>query len=188
MNFKSTKIYIITSFVVLAALLALFFTSCSKKRPLPPDNIHIVQGADILQFLSYTNNINPVFSSIITDDNYSLPSRNWVLNSYSLSLKDLYNLVGGSKYIPAAWDCENFAKAAAFWMTVLHQNSPNRPPATGIAFGEFGYIKDNGEGHAINFFICIEDNKWKMYFYEPQTYQLIELSAEEKRNCLFVIL
>lgn len=118
----------------------------------------------------------------ITDSDFALPTEKWIKTTYSSALSDF--LFKMRSDIPAEEDndCDDFALAATFFAKLLHRRTKGRPEYTGLAFGEFYYIKTDVGGHAINFFVT-NDNGLKVCFYEPQTKEIIKLTeAEIKSN------
>jgi hypothetical protein len=127
-------------------------------------------------------NINPN-KFVVSDVEYNLPSKEWVLNEFSKSLSSCLNFLGADTYKLENNDCDDFARLAACLAQILHhRTSPEIK--TGLAIGEFWYRFDTGGGHAINFIIYL-DTTPKIMFYEPQTQKEVFLSETEKQSCSF---
>lgn len=122
-------------------------------------------------------NIYPTTGCFIVDQTYHLPTKEWVQNYFFTLLK---KEISNKKYKLEAFDCDNYSLlannlASKLGYTLNHQ----------LAFGEFFYTKDTGQGHAINFFLCLENRDIKPIFFEPQTGQFIKLSEKEIVSCTY---
>jgi hypothetical protein len=117
----------------------------------------------------------------LADDVYMLPARYWIEDRFSgawLSFKSSL-----SPWSPEDNDCDDLARAAAFFAQFLHRNTTNRPAGTALAFGEFWFNRDLGGGHAVNFFLCRNSGKVTVEFFEPATGQVVQLSPTEIYSC-----
>lgn len=129
-----------------------------------------------------SQNINPN-KFVISDIEYNLPSKNWILNEFSKSFLTFLKFLNVDDYNPENNDCDDFARLAASLAQILHHRTS---PAvkTGLTVGEFWYRQDIGGGHAINFIIYL-DGTPKIMFFEPQTQKEVFLSETEKQSCSF---
>ena len=115
----------------------------------------------------------------VLDDDYRLPARSVIVEDFAKAFDDLKSFLGTRKYIKNARDCDKFAMLAHWLFTEIHAQSDHQ--SKGVAFGQFGYIRDAvWTGHQINF--AIVENK-ELVFFEPQTCRLVELSKSEFNSC-----
>lgn len=129
----------------------------------------------------FLTNALPVWNEL-ADDNYSLPTRDWIALEFSTCLKMLLDDLA-FKWEPDRSDCDDFARLAAAYCCLLHSNTG---ADSGLAFGEFWFTRRDGQGHAINVFVTREiDGSLALNFFEPQTQQIIELTKEEIQSCDF---
>lgn len=68
-------------------------------------------------------------------------------------------------YADESWDCDNFARSAAYYAAEDHARWEKVSAA--LAFGEVWYVGEDG-GHAINWAAHVENEKVKICLYEPQ--------------------
>ena len=108
----------------------------------------------------------------LLDEIYACPAAAWVHGPLSAALNDALT---GFRYVRDRFDCDDFARMA--W-TMANLGNDNCPKDCGLAFGMFFYVQDSGVPHAINFFIAEG-----VFFYEPQTQRIIELSRKEIESC-----
>lgn len=121
----------------------------------------------------------------VRDAKYSLPARSYIEGGFSTALKSFLFQLNSNEWKTEENDCDDFAVAAFFLMSFLHHNTAHKVSQTGLAFGEFHYMRADGQGHAINVAIAREGEKLSLVFYEPQTYSIVELSKEEIESCVF---
>jgi hypothetical protein len=121
------------------------------------------------------------------DQRYALPSKDWIEYQYSSSLHAMLSSLRNGVWIAEDNDCDDFARAAAFLAQYLHHNTIRKQSNTGLAFGEFWYIKQpGGEGHAINIFVYRnKKGEISVGFYEPQDQQIIKLTKKEIDSCIY---
>lgn len=135
-----------------------------------------------IRHIILAQNINPS-KFVISDAEYNLPSKNWVLNEFSDSLVSCLKFLDVNDYKTENNDCDDFTRLAACLAQILHhRTSPEIK--TGLAIGEFWYRFDSGGGHAINFIIYLDETP-KIMFFEPQTQKEVFLSETEKQSCSF---
>jgi len=118
------------------------------------------------------------YATSIADRTYALPTLNFLGGAFSTALWSFQQFFEVLRWTPEANDCDDFARIAAGFAQMLHYLTPNRPPATALAVGELWYVKDSGEGHAINVALC-GPSPDGVVFYEPQTRQLVKLTDTE---------
>lgn len=106
----------------------------------------------------------------IGDNFYKMPEKSWVSEVFAKKYKSFTSLIS-SKY-NRKFECDDFAREAAYFCSLLEN---------GVACGEFWFFLSTGQRHAINFFVCKDE---ELVFFEPQTYSIINLDIDEMRNCL----
>jgi len=116
----------------------------------------------------------------IADRSYAAMQQGFLEQAFSESLKK-WVLELGIRYQQECEDCDDFARFAASVAQLWNAKSANEGHA--LAFGEFWYVKDNGDAHAINIAL-VEGGK--VVFYEPQTQRIVELSEIEKWNATMI--
>jgi len=115
----------------------------------------------------------------IADRQYAMPTRNFLEGAFSSALWSFQAFFKTLDWTAEANDCDDFARIAAGFAQILHFLTPGRPPATALAVGELWYVKDTGEGHAINIALCGTDAN-DVVCYEPQTRKVVLLTPTEK--------
>lgn len=124
-----------------------------------------------------------VDKSDIFDDDYSLPTKRWILGPFSEAFSN--RLIDDGVSVPRtnANDCDDFAYRAWDFAKIL--NTRSNPSDLAIAFGVLVFYPDNanGIGHAINF--AIVSNEGEIMFYEPQTRKELILSTSEHYLCSY---
>lgn len=146
-----------------------------------------------------TNTITPIQISKALEDNgvftdnaqfpdaiYSLPSEDWVVNTFARSYASFLFNMKSAKYVSEENDCDKFAVFAYAFAHILHHNTPNKLTKTGLTFGEYWYMQDTGGGHAINIAVVKDHGTNKVIFFEPQTQKQVQLSDMEKSFVKFV--
>lgn len=122
---------------------------------------------------------------IILDDEYALPTEDWLLNDFrEATIKNLA-LLGIATYAAQSNDCDDFAWAVAGLARIGNARQGSRKA---LAVGIFGYRTDDGGGHAIIFSVVrVGANDYRLVFIEPQTGDEVELSRSERTNCMFFL-
>ena len=115
----------------------------------------------------------------IADRAYACPAKEWVTGPFSSALWRLQTELEIDRWLEEANDCDDFARVAAGFAQILHRRTPDRPPATALAFGEFWYLRTDGAGHAINLAL---HTSGAITFYEPQTRREVILTEAEKES------
>lgn len=113
------------------------------------------------------------------DRRYALPTRGFIEGAFSSALWSFQKFFSILNWREEAQDCDDFARIAAGFAQILHCLTPGRPPATALAVGELWYVRDSGDGHAINVALC-GGGPDDVVCYEPQTRKVVELSVTEK--------
>lgn len=128
---------------------------------------------------------------MIGDVEYALPSLKWLRGPFATALRRLFGAVEVDHWEEEQNDCDDFARGAAWYGSILHNRSAGGAGMrrTGLAFGEFWYQKRNGAAHAINCAIIGEGNLRRLVFFEPQNVlknadPIVVLSDQEKMICL----
>jgi hypothetical protein len=170
---------------ILFAFFFLFIFGCSKPNAKIPNNPHQLTQSQIVDFIERTNNITPFMGKVLADSVYSLPTREWISTTYSTSLDKFFFSLGNLKWAEDSHDCDNFAVGGLFWAQQLHASMYAKTGKSGLAVGEFWYTRDDLVNHAINIFIIFEDNQYKLVFYDPQLFKIVQLSDVEQFNALY---
>lgn len=126
----------------------------------------------------------------LADADYSLPGANWIEIKFATALWSLFQTIGATKWTLEQFDCDDFARTAAAYASILHHRSArsNNRDRTGLAFGEFWYPHRTIGLHAINVAIVFDGVCSRVLFFEPQNVltgqnPLIQLNQEEKLKC-----
>ena len=126
------------------------------------------------------------FDTIQWDDEYALPTREWVLGEFSVALRRNLELLGADKYTAERHDCDDFARLAWAMAGLCHNLTSTRKSA--LAFGLLTYTTDAGGGHAINFAVVHNaKGEREIMFFEPQTQREVYLSQQERDNAISYI-
>jgi len=118
----------------------------------------------------------------IADRKYAMATRGFVMGVFSGALWTFQAFFKVLNWTEEANDCDDFARLAATFAQILHFLTPDRPPATALAVGEFWYCTDEGSGHAINLAICGDE----VVAYEPQKRYDVQLSDAEKDSGMLI--
>ena len=122
---------------------------------------------------------------VFRDENYAVPQRTWLLNTFSIYFNYTMESLKVKKYANAN-DCDKHA--ALYWLISCYSNyRTDPPPAKSLSIAEiFYYIKGNkSRNHAIN--MAIVSDKDEIIFIEPQTSMQVFLSKEEMDSIYFVM-
>lgn len=120
----------------------------------------------------------------VADAFYAHPSRAWVRGAFASALKTLLDGLEASVWTDSSNDCDDFARLSAAFASCLHNRTVGHERNTGLALGEFWYVRDAGGGHAINMAIVYQDGKPELMFFEPQTQQEVKLTEREVLSCV----
>lgn len=147
-------------------------------------------SADLKNFIDSEVTFTDLMSPCVLDKSYSLPTRDWVVIELGDAVRKSIK-TAGLVYEEEQNDCDDFS-IFGYWiaftaMMLAKQKHRQAGLKTGLAVGLFGYVQDNGVGHAICFAIVREDGNLKMVFIEPQSGREKILSQNEKDNCLIVL-
>src|SRR5574341_626886 len=113
---------------------------------------------------------------------YALPARDFIEKEFAAALQKFYWQLRVNQWLPEKGDCDDFARGAAFFASLLHRRTHGAPDA-GIAFGEFWYFSETLNGsHAINVAITKTD-RLHLVFFEPQQFRVIPLTETEVQSC-----
>lgn len=119
----------------------------------------------------------------LPDTEYSLPTPEWISGPFARALGSLFAQLNFT-WQPEKSDCDDFARFAAAYASLLHAQMGNK---SGLAFGEFWYTRDSdGQGHAINV-VVLRDRGGNLFlwFFEPQTQEFVPLTKKEINSCEF---
>ena len=164
-----------TFFIVILPLM--FLTSCG---PNVSDNVipsyKVLSSEEVRNVIS--NAIPPLtmFPKIIlSDENYILPTEDWVKNQFSKELNAFTFYYKVQRTSDNRNDCDNYSLYGRTVANILNVHNTKKINA-GIAVGELGYV-GSLYGHAINFIITSDNfGNVKVIYYEPQAYQIITLT------------
>jgi hypothetical protein len=132
-------------------------------------------------------------ATFFADDQYLLPTLDWLTGDFARGLQAFFHLLGMDTYTAEQCDCDDFARGAAFYASTLHNRLQNG--RTALAFGEFAYKHRDGYAHAINVIVGDDvrsrSSAPTLVFFEPQavlaraasTNPIITLNQQEKMNC-----
>lgn len=117
------------------------------------------------------------------DEEYLVPSRSWVEDTFSKSFKLDLSLLGMSQYLEGQNDCDEFALLAYALLRVCHRKTQSWTSKQAVAFGLLRVVDlATGGGHITCFFPSVEDKQ--VYVFEPQTQQ-VKLFSEEEYSVLW---
>lgn len=178
---QTRRNFLKSSAITLTALLS---ASCSDSKSNKTVINSTINSEDIWNIMSSVGAGNTA-NFITRDTIYSLPSIEYITNQFSQNLKGFFFSLNSQGWKEQENDCDDFALGACFLMNFLHHNTVDKIRNTGIAFGEFYYIREQGGGHAINVAIVKDNLEVKVVFYEPQTYSIVTLTQKEIESCVF---
>lgn len=142
----------------------------------------IITVSDIIS-ITYHAGIN-CDKKFFFDEFYAIPTREWIENEFSESLKMISRELGVDTYSREANDCDDFARFAASWAQMLNQRT-RREYAAALGFGVFSYYTSKGGLHGINIVMLNNDeDQVEPFFYKPQITRFIELTDSEKYLCI----
>lgn len=141
----------------------------------------ILSGPDLVQIL-FDNGIACDNGYSIADRSYACPTLNWLKMVFAEALETFQSEFSQERWDQDINDCDDFARAAAFYAQWLHHNT-KAPKAAALAFGELWFQQKTGGWHAINCAV-VEDNK--LVFFEPQNQTVIQLTDDERLSCALV--
>ncbi len=160
----------------------LFLVSCAK-----PSNVavsgDIVPAVDIYAAMQSLD-IAPQSGALVVNRQYALPDKTYIVYYFKNAVLDWFLKINPN-YQAEGFDCDAFSRETACLAQRLYSKSTTRIPNTAIAIGEFYYSPRTGPNHAINFAITKENNNLKIVFFEPQNWQIIQLSKSEIESCFF---
>lgn len=119
---------------------------------------------------------------ILADESYLLPSYHWLSNTFPAVLRDYKNRIAVI-YARNTNDCDDYARIAAALAQYLNFQTGAE---AALAFGEFWYIRNDGQGHSINCAVVFDNDDFRLLFFEPQNERLITLSRKEIEACTFI--
>jgi len=131
-----------------------------------------ILSKDKIMDILIENNI--VCFPVIVDDEYACPTRDWILTDCAEYVKSelLRHTIAGWK---KSFDCDDYSIAYKHYSSVCH--TITAPTIQGLAVGMVHNWTKERTAHAFNFAI-VEDEK--VFFIEPQTGKIIDLSVDEK--------
>lgn len=142
---------------------------------------------------------------LLRDEQYSLPTLEWVLGDFSRDLIVHQGQHGLATFKLENGDCDDYQVNAYEFSRQLHRLNDGRKPGarTGFAFGMFDFtIAENnlsypessrGGAHAINFALISTkleagSNGIELVFLDPQGAERKNLSPEEIASCDFLFI
>ena len=144
-------------------------------------------GPDVLGYLTVQQVLvahKVPLNKIFLFDQYFIPTNDkFVFNEVSPAVFGLWKT--GQIYRPEQNDCDDDALMAmvAARRAYFGKGTEKRPVA--LLFGEFHYIRVPGGGHAINCFISKQNGEFKLEFFEPQQWKILQLTDAEIASCTF---
>lgn len=133
----------------------------------------MVESSEIISALNF---LGISSSSInILDSKYSIPTKEWVLNTSKNISYQIDKMLG--VWTTESRDCDDFALTTMSLMRLFHSKGN---PTTSLPIAYFQYTKQNQGLHAIN--LAFVDDK-KIIFFEPQTGDLLNLTIKEIKSC-----
>lgn len=128
----------------------------------------------------------PNAKCIISDTTHMSPNKSWVSGKL-YSHYDFWLIENGLNRWKKHWDCDNFAFAFYTFAQICHSRQMDKngktSSAQGLSIGVMFYRIRGESGHAINI-IYTEDKLWG---FEPQTGEFLNLTEEEKDSCWFIV-
>lgn len=124
---------------------------------------------------------NFIFSSrcdIIVDKVYLIPNKRWLTTVFIPFFQE-YKSKNKIDYKAGRADCDDFAMHARLCAQSLGVDGQS------VAFGLYFYRTAELSGHAINLVPVLNEDKIELLFFEPQLNKQIELSLDQKANCVF---
>lgn len=138
-----------------------------------------------LQFKLFEAGIVLPKQTLIRDRLYRGIPMQWLVKEFMPWFHDKMLASWGADYKAEAFDCENFSDLFVS-MAQLAYSYRKDAKGSSLAIGVFGYKQETGSGHAI---VVAVTHNGNVIFIEPQrkTGAFVELSEEEKRQCLHAI-
>jgi hypothetical protein len=169
---------VIKMLVVVFVFISLLFVACKPKYPSSYE-FSVMSGNEVRRFIDITNNVITMKDPILVDETYAVPTIQWIKSHYTEQLKQFLFDYQLNKYYSVENDCDDFSIYAVTIGHIMHRYAVNKPKRSTLAIGEFHYLHNFTTGHAINFFIALNDKKQiVLVFYEPQTQRIVELNRE----------
>lgn len=167
------------SFWIATLLVLIFVLGCNTKQ----HKYTFVENsnAQIVNFITHTNQIKPIIYSYTSSEYYSLPTSDWVNNKFTPYYQNFLFKNNLRMYREGKNDCGKFTTHALSCAYVLF-DSENVGNESSLAIGEFVYFT-NLIKHSIIVFVVDDNGYRKLKFYEPQIQQFIELTDEQKKVC-----
>lgn len=127
--------------------------------------------ADVGVPVETTKDYTLVSNIDVFDTRYALPTQRWIEDRLGAKVGKMLDQ-SGIVYEEEAFDCENFALTSMVMAQWCWAITEKMGLPAGLAFGFWGYQKENGIGHGINTAVhYVEENgtgKFDIGFYEPQ--------------------
>ena len=122
----------------------------------------------------------------IVDRSYSVPSKNWIINTLGPTLRNFQAQLGVNTWTEDVQDCDDFARLAAAYVQFLHYRTLGQIRKSALSFGEVFYVTKEGGGHAINIAIVGTKGNEEVIFFEPQTGKIVELTLKERDSIYYI--
>lgn len=87
-----------------------------------------------------------------------------------------------TSYKPERFDCDDYSLTSVVLARREHFHLTREQRPVTILFGEFYYMKNGAEPHAIN---CFLSKGNQIGFFEPQSNKIIDLTSDEIKSCFF---
>lgn len=144
---------------------------------------------NVVQVISAIKAELPNAVIIPMDEDYAIPTRNWILGPFSRAIDANLSRLGLSGWRSSSWDCDKFVRLAWFTAAVIHARTAPESKQ-GYAIGWMIYMRENGDAnppspHSINLAVLRAS---RLLYYEPQAKAEIRLQAPEKDSCTVVVI
>lgn len=151
----------------------------------PAADLVTVSADELLSLLAPCCQGPEAVPPLLLDTDYALPSRAWLGGAFARDLFANLNALG-LRYESNAWDCDKFARMAAWEGWVSHFKTTGH--RGGLALGLWCYVTDTGGAHAINVAIVREAGALVLVHFEPQTQLIVDLTKTEFTNAFLILL
>ena len=196
--------------VLVTVLAAVGWAGCDPKpSPSPSERVEALQRKEAAAFARLGSDTNRVVNELevyqllvragvnnltnraLGDRAWECPPERWFTGEYSMKLHEFFGRLNVS-FRADTFDCDDFARGAAFYAQVLHRGDAGRVKGTALAVGELVYTAEqtpNGGPagrHAINFAVVLgADGAKRLVFYEPQLRLPLTLSRREVESITY---
>lgn len=175
---------IILSLLVIITIIA--FIGCDNA----PSNKYTFTSENkmnVLNFITYSNNIVPSQFMKLNDMNYAIPQLDWIKKEFTPFYASFLFKNNLRIYRDPLNNCNKFTVHARSNAHILYDKTPRKIDTASLAVGEYSYW----EGftlHVINIFIARNEfGEMIMVYYEPQIQDIIPFNPKDDK-CVELIL